>query len=221
MSYRNVATRSLSALRRHALALVTVTLAVSIPTNAALAAVDPTRGWGGDVGWNLTITWWLLPAFPYAFVAGVVSLIAAASAASPVQAAVVRATRVLPTLVLVTLVVTAGVAAGLLLLLIPGLVLLAWWALSIQVVVFEDNAWWRVFGRSREVVRGYAGGVLITTLSWMVITLAIDYAMWRLVGAGFVAATASGVVFDLVGLPLTVVLTHLYLELRHAPSWAR
>jgi hypothetical protein len=60
-----------------------------------------------------------------------------------------------------------GVALGLVLLIVPGLVLLTWWSVIVPVVVLERVAAMDSFGRSRELVRGYGWsvfGVIILTV---------------------------------------------------------
>jgi hypothetical protein len=61
-----------------------------------------------------------------------------------------------------------GIAAGLLLLVIPGLVLLTIWAVIAPVIVVEKRRALESFGRSRELVRGHGwtvfGIVVITAL---------------------------------------------------------
>jgi hypothetical protein len=52
-----------------------------------------------------------------------------------------------------------GIAVGLLLLIVPGLVLMTWWVLLIPVIVLEERSAGEAFGRSRELVRGYGWGV--------------------------------------------------------------
>jgi hypothetical protein len=52
-----------------------------------------------------------------------------------------------------------GIFIGLLLLIVPGLVLLTWWVLIIPVIVLEERSAGESFGRSRDLVRGYAWGV--------------------------------------------------------------
>src|SRR3954447_25433854 len=47
-----------------------------------------------------------------------------------------------------------GIAVGLVLLIVPGLILLTWWALIAPVVVIERPGVGAAFGRSRELVRG-------------------------------------------------------------------
>ena len=59
-----------------------------------------------------------------------------------------------------------GIAAGLLLLIVPGLILLTWWALIAPAIVLENKGIFDSFGRSRELVRGNGWsvfGILIIT----------------------------------------------------------
>jgi hypothetical protein len=60
-----------------------------------------------------------------------------------------------------------GVALGLVLLIVPGLILLTWWSVIVPVVVLERVAAMESFGRSRELVRGYGWkvfGVIVLTV---------------------------------------------------------
>jgi hypothetical protein len=67
-----------------------------------------------------------------------------------------------------------GVALGLLLLIVPGLVLLTWWSVIVPVVVFERVAAMESFGRSRELVRGYGWNVFgVIVLTVLVLLLAV------------------------------------------------
>jgi hypothetical protein len=59
-----------------------------------------------------------------------------------------------------------GIAFGLILLIVPGLILLTWWALIPPAIVLENKGVFDSFGRSRELVRGNGWsvfGVLIIT----------------------------------------------------------
>jgi hypothetical protein len=59
-----------------------------------------------------------------------------------------------------------GIACGLVLLIVPGLILLTWWCLITAVIVLEGKGVFESFGRSRELVRGNgwsAFGVVILT----------------------------------------------------------
>lgn len=63
----------------------------------------------------------------------------------------------------------AGVAIGLglILLIVPGLVLMTWWALIVPVIVLENAGGRESLGRSRELVRGYAWnvfGIIVVTI---------------------------------------------------------
>jgi ABC-type multidrug transport system fused ATPase/permease subunit len=60
-----------------------------------------------------------------------------------------------------------GVAVGLVLLIVPGLVLLTWWSVIVPVIVLERVAAMDSFGRSRELVRGQGWnvfGVIVLTV---------------------------------------------------------
>lgn len=60
-----------------------------------------------------------------------------------------------------------GIALGLVLFIVPGLVLLTWWVLIIPVIVLERSAAGAAFSRSRELVRGYGWsvfGVIVLTI---------------------------------------------------------
>jgi hypothetical protein len=60
-----------------------------------------------------------------------------------------------------------GIALGLILLIVPGLVLLTWWILIIPVIVLEGRRAGESFSRSRELVRGYGWrvfGVIVLTI---------------------------------------------------------
>ena len=61
-----------------------------------------------------------------------------------------------------------GIAIGLVLLIVPGLILLTWWCLIAPVIVMERKSVGESFGRSRELVRGHAwtvfGVVVIVTI---------------------------------------------------------
>jgi hypothetical protein len=59
-----------------------------------------------------------------------------------------------------------GIALGLIFLIVPGLILLTWWALIAPAIVLEDKGVLDSFGRSRELVSGNGWsvfGILIIT----------------------------------------------------------
>ena len=74
----------------------------------------------------------------------------------------------LNTLTLAGLLATLGIAAGLLLLIVPGLYLLTIWLLIVPAIVLERHGVMSSFGRSRELVSGQGwnvfGVIVITVL---------------------------------------------------------
>jgi hypothetical protein len=59
-----------------------------------------------------------------------------------------------------------GIALGLVLFIVPGLILLTWWCLMPAAIVLENQRVFAAFGRSRQLVRGHGWsvfGVLIIT----------------------------------------------------------
>jgi hypothetical protein len=66
-----------------------------------------------------------------------------------------------------------GVAIGLILIIIPGLVLLTFWSLGAPAIVAERVGVFDAFGRSWNLVRGNAwsvfGALVVVTLIWLVI----------------------------------------------------
>src|SRR5581483_4165346 len=60
----------------------------------------------------------------------------------------------LGTLILAGVLAGLGIAVGLILLIVPGLILLTWWCLIVPVIVLEGKRVGESFSRSRELVRG-------------------------------------------------------------------
>ena len=73
----------------------------------------------------------------------------------------------LPAIIVGGVLAGLGIALGLLLLIVPGLVLLTWWILIIPVIVLEKRRAGEAFSRSRELVRGHGWnvfGVIVLTI---------------------------------------------------------
>src|SRR3954447_2073467 len=116
-----------------------------------------------------------------------------------------------------------GILIGLVLFIIPGLILLTWWALIAPVIVLERAGVLQSFGRSRDLVRGnglkvFALIVLLAILQAIVstglreIALTIDASR----GADAIGSYIGNVlVAPLTGIAATVV----YLRLREAKVW--
>ena len=111
-----------------------------------------------------------------------------------------------------------GIAVGFLLLFVPGLVLLTWWALLAPVIVVERAGVGAAFGRSRALVRGNG---------WQVFGVIVLLAILQTVVSAFFGALVSGysespfaaALAGLVGSALVAPLTALaastmYFELR-------
>ena len=61
----------------------------------------------------------------------------------------------LGTLIVAGILAGLGIALGLVLLIVPGLILLTWWCLIVPVIVLEGKRVGESFSRSRELVRGH------------------------------------------------------------------
>jgi hypothetical protein len=66
-----------------------------------------------------------------------------------------------------------GIALGLVLLIVPGLVLLTWWSLISPAIVLEGKGIMEAFGRSRELVSGYGWSVFTVVILTVLISFAI------------------------------------------------
>jgi hypothetical protein len=66
-----------------------------------------------------------------------------------------------------------GIAVGLALLIVPGLVLLTWWSVISPVIVLERRGAIESFGRSRELVRGRGWSVFAVVILTVLISFAI------------------------------------------------
>lgn len=109
-----------------------------------------------------------------------------------------------------------GVGIGLLLLVVPGLIAAARWALIVPLVVIEGRGPRDAFARSSEIVRGQTGRVLalivISTLITGVVSIVITTAVAFL--PSFLAAWIGGAVAGAIAVPFQAhVLTVLYYRL--------
>jgi hypothetical protein len=95
-------------------------------------------------------------------------------------------------LIVVSILFGIGVAIGLVLLIIPGLILLTIWAVAIPVTVIERPGILRAFGRSRELVKGNGWQVFGTILLVWLISIVIGAI------GGLIADAIGGVIGALV-----------------------
>jgi hypothetical protein len=120
-------------------------------------------------------------------------------------------------LILLDLVLTLGTAVGLLLLVIPGLIWLAYFSIAPAMVKFEHRGVWDALRRSRQLVRGSFWRVSLLVVGTIVITEAAVSAIstpFHSSGiVAFVDLVADGLLQPIEGLMIVVVALAL-LELR-------
>ncbi len=112
-----------------------------------------------------------------------------------------------------------GIVLGLILLIVPGLVLMTWWAVIIPVVVLEKRSAGEAFSRSRELVRGHGWGVFGVIV--LVILLLIGFSILLSIVLSPLADWLQSFISQIVSGTLTapfiaIVLTLLYFRLRAA-----
>jgi hypothetical protein len=116
-----------------------------------------------------------------------------------------------------------GIIVGLILLIVPGLVLMTWWAVIIPVVVLENRSAGESFSRSRELVRGYAWSVfgVIVLVILLLIGFEIVLSIILSPAADWLQGFLSQVISGTLTAPFTTsVLTLLYFRLRAAKEQA-
>jgi Membrane domain of glycerophosphoryl diester phosphodiesterase len=125
----------------------------------------------------------------------------------------------LPAIIVGGLLAGLGIALGLVLLIVPGLVLLTWWILLIPVIVLEGRSAGEAFGRSRELVRGHGWsvfGVIVLTIL-LVIAFNIVLGILLLPVSDWLQSFISNVVSGTVVTPFVALTwTILYYRLRAA-----
>jgi hypothetical protein len=112
-----------------------------------------------------------------------------------------------------------GITIGLILLIVPGLVLMTFWAVIVPVIVLENRSAGEAFGRSRELVRGHGWGVfgviVLAFLLLIVFSIVLSIILSPL--ANWLQSFVSQVVSGTLTAPfIAVVLTVLYFRLRGA-----
>jgi hypothetical protein len=114
-----------------------------------------------------------------------------------------------------------GVAVGLVLLIVPGLILLTWWCLIVPVIVLEGKRVGESFGRSRELVRGHGWtvfGVVIITFLVSAIASGLIQSIFSFLGP-FLRYWIGGTIANAIVDPfLAVALTLMYFQLRESPA---
>ena len=172
------------------------------PLELGLAALDPefsSRGAGGWALWVIFSSSVTLVAFPW-IIGAVVHDVAEgdATATDPYR----QTARRLPDLVLSALVTTLGILLGTIAFVVPGLILMARWALVVPLIVLEAATWREALGRSNELVRGRTGRVLaifllLTVIGGLLVAIpvAVGYILIGGVLGAWLATMAINTVF--------------------------
>jgi len=109
----------------------------------------------------------------------------------------------LPDLVISAVVTTIGILLGTLALIVPGLLLVARWALVVPLIVLEGASWRDALRRSHELVRGRTWSVLgvfvVLTLIGAVV-VAVPVAIGYLVLENVLGAWLATLAIDTVGI---------------------
>jgi hypothetical protein len=110
-----------------------------------------------------------------------------------------------------------GIAIGLVLLIVPGLILLTWWCLIVPVIVLEGKHVGESFSRSRDLVRGHAWtvfGVVIVSFLASAIASGVIQSIFSFLNA-FLRYWIGGTIANAIVDPfLAVALTLMYFHLR-------
>jgi hypothetical protein len=112
-----------------------------------------------------------------------------------------------------------GIVFGLILFIVPGLVLMTWWAVIIPVVVLENRSAGEAFTRSRQLVRGHGwavfGVIVLMVLLLIGFGLILNLILTPL--ADWLQSFVSQIVSGTLAAPfVAIVLTLLYFRLRQA-----
>jgi hypothetical protein len=125
-------------------------------------------------------------------------------------------TPVLAPLIVVSVLAAAGVIAGLALLIIPGLLLLTFWAVVAPVTVLERPGIFAAFGRSIALVKGNAGPVFGVIVLFFLIEVVIGLVLGTIgAGLGGVGEVVLGWISRIITAPLVALASAtLYFELK-------
>jgi uncharacterized membrane protein len=129
------------------------------PLELVAAVLDPdfssfAHGWWIWVGASAVLT---LVAFPWVIGAVVHDVAADERAAAESYR---RTASRLPDLVISAVVTTVGIILGTIALVVPGLLLMARWALVVPLIVIDGSPWREALSRSNELIRGRTWSVV-------------------------------------------------------------
>ena len=129
-------------------------------------------------------------------------------------------TPVLGSLIAAGLLAGIGVMFGLVLFIIPGLILLTWWAVVVPVIVVERPGLGAAFSRSRELVRGHGWQVfalLVLLLVILVVTTGVIALAAFLISDTTVGSAVGSLISNVLVVPFfSITVATLYFALRDA-----
>lgn len=114
-----------------------------------------------------------------------------------------------------------AIGIGILLLVIPGLLALTWWSMVIPVIVLEGRSAGESFGRSRDLVRGYAWNVFGIIILTLLILIGFEIVLSIVLSpvADWLQSFISDVITGTVAAPYAVAAwAILYFRLRDAKA---
>lgn len=123
---------------------------------------------------------------------------------------------VLPALIGIGLLAGVAIVIGLVLLIVPGLILLTWWAVLGPSIVIERRGM-DAFGRSRELVRGNGWQVFGVIVVVFIVQFIANNVLGAIFGAGdsFVGALLAALISNALIAPVSALAAAIiYLELR-------
>jgi hypothetical protein len=172
------------------------------PLELAVELIDPSLAEDDWWLWVATTAALTLIAFPWVFGAVVHDVVA--EDRMPTDAYARTAGR-LPDLAISALVTTVGILLGTVALVVPGLLLMARWAVIVPLIVLEGASWRRALARSNELVRGRTWSVVgifaaITVLGLALVTLPVALGYYVL--EGVIGAWLATVAIDSVFIAL-------------------
>jgi hypothetical protein len=206
------------------LALLLSGLPACLTSLLAPAAVDPAAEAAISGGDLLRDLWVNLAAVVLSGVLQVLLIHRAWSAAEgqplPLRASIDRALRLLPALLVLMLLEGLAVGMGLVLLLVPGVILLCCWAVSLPVLAVEPAGPLQALRRSAEMTRGHRWQVLTLGLMFVGVNAAVLILAWFVAALlllsgplAVLAVLVSGLANAVLSVLTAIGMTALYREL--------
>jgi hypothetical protein len=198
-----------------------ITLAVVVPYALIVVLIDGrgllSAGTGGASAALLVLVLDLLLVGPLISALHVNAVVEIGGRRRPqVGAVLMRGSRVLPVVAAAQIVAAFGIGLGFVLLIVPGLFLMARWAVVAQTAALEDVNWITALRRSGELTAGCYLHVLGLLISVGVINIVIARIGTALSGSrASVGAIIAGIVFEMITLSFSALSSAmLYFDLR-------